>query len=135
MKIDKELVEIGLEANSKEDVLRILGNRLVKAGFVKEGYIESVLSREKNFPTGLPTVPFGVAIPHTDGDMVHVSKIAFASLKKPVKFFAMGRNDELIDVKMVFYAGIKKSDRPVGYAAKTSRTFSKSGYGCKVSRS
>ncbi|MBB5180935.1 PTS system galactitol-specific IIA component [Planomicrobium koreense] len=107
MKIDEELVAIDLEVNSKEEVLSILGNQLQEKGFVKEGFIESVLKREQSYPTGLPTEPFGVAIPHTDGDMVHVSKIAFASLKNPVKFFAMGSSDVTIEVKVVFMLALK----------------------------
>lgn len=107
MKIDEELVEIDLEADSKEEVLKALGYRLAKKGSVKEGYITSVLQREESFPTGLPTEPFGVAIPHTDGDLVNESEVAFALLKNPVKFSAMGSGDQLIDVKMVFMLALK----------------------------
>lgn len=107
MKIDEELIVIELDVNSKEEVLSILGNQLQENGFVKEGFIESVLKREQTYPTGLPTEPFGVAIPHTDGNMVHVSKIAFASLKNPVSFFAMGSSDVTIEVKIVFMLALK----------------------------
>jgi PTS system galactitol-specific IIA component len=107
MKLDKNLVMIDLEASSKEQVLEKLGNQLMENGYVKDGFVESILQREKAFPTGLPTEPFGVAIPHTDGDMVNVSKIAFASLKNPVKFFAMGRSDEMVDVKLIFMLALK----------------------------
>jgi len=110
LELDRELIKIGLEPVSKEEVLTELGNLLAEKGFVKEGFTESVLSREKSFPTGLPTIPFGVAIPHTDGDMVHESKIAFASLKEPVKFFAMGRNDELVDVRLIFMLALKSPE-------------------------
>ncbi|TWT25997.1 PTS sugar transporter subunit IIA [Planomicrobium sp. CPCC 101110] len=109
MKLDKELIVLNLEASSKEEVLEVLGNLLTEHGVVKEGFIESVLQREKEFPTGLPTEPFGVAIPHTDGDMVHDSKIAFASLKNPVKFAAMGGSAELVDVKIVFMLALNSS--------------------------
>lgn len=107
MKLDRELVIIELEADSKEEVLTLMGNQLIEKGFVKEDFVESILKREESFPTGLPTEPFGVAIPHTDGDMVKESKIAFASLKKPVKFLAMGQSEELIDIKLVFMLALK----------------------------
>lgn len=109
MKLDKELVVLNLEANSKEEVLEVLGDLLTEQGVVKEGFIESVLQREQKFPTGLPTEPYGVAIPHTDGDMVNDSKIAFASLKNPVKFAAMGGSAELVDVKIVFMLALNSS--------------------------
>lgn len=108
MKIDKELVVIDLEADSKEEVLTVLGTQLTEQGFVKEEFVESVLKREMSYPTGLPTSPFGVAIPHTDGDMVNHSKIAFASLKNPVKFTAMGQGEAQVDVKLVFMLALQK---------------------------
>lgn len=107
MEIEKELVVIDMEADSKEAALTVLGTKLIEQGFVKEGFIESVLKRETSYPTGLPTSPFGVAIPHTDGDMVNHSKIAFASLKEPVKFNAMGQGVDLVDVKLVFMLALQ----------------------------
>ena len=109
MKLDKELTVIEFEANSKEEVLMRLGQELQEQGFVKAGFVDSVLKREELYPTGLPTQPYGVAIPHTDGDMVHQSKIAFASLKNPVKFTAMGQKDVQVDVKLVFMLALKNS--------------------------
>lgn len=110
MRVEKELAIIELEANSKEEALRLLGGRLIEQGYVKEDFIESLLEREKNYPTGLPTEPFGVAIPHTDGDRVHKSTVAFASLKNPVKFLMMGTDDKLVEVKLIFMLALKSPD-------------------------
>ena len=110
MRVEKELAIIELEANSKEEALRLLGSRLIEQGYVKEDFIESLLEREKNYPTGLPTEPFGVAIPHTDGDRVHKSTVAFASLKNPVKFLMMGTDDKLVEVKLIFMLALKSPD-------------------------
>lgn len=110
MRVEKELAIIELEADSKEQVLQQLGSRLIEQGYVKEGFIESILKREETYPTGLPTEPFGVAIPHTDGDMVHRSTVAFASLKNPVKFLMMGTDDKLVDVKLIFMLALKSPD-------------------------
>lgn len=110
MRVEKELAIIELEANSKEEALRLLGSRLIEQEYVKEDFIESLLEREKNYPTGLPTEPFGVAIPHTDGDRVHKSTVAFASLKNPVKFLMMGTDDKLVDVKLIFMLALKSPD-------------------------
>ncbi|TWT05560.1 PTS sugar transporter subunit IIA [Planococcus sp. CPCC 101016] len=110
MKVAEELTIIEMEADSKEEVLDLLGNRLFEQGFVKEGFVESILKREENYPTGLPTEPVGVAIPHTDGDMVNKSTIAFANLKNPVKFLMMGTDDKWVDVKLIFMLALKSSD-------------------------
>lgn len=110
MELEKELMMIDLEADSKEQVLTVLGSQLMKSGFVKDGFIDSILKREENYPTGLPTEPFGVAIPHTDADMVNDSTIAFASLKQPVQFSMMGNNDVPVNVKLVFMLALKNPD-------------------------
>lgn len=110
MKVAEELAIIEMEADSKEQALDLLGNRLFEQGFVKEGFVESILKREKNYPTGLPTEPVGVAIPHTDGDMVNKSTIAFANLKNPVKFLMMGTDDKWVDVKLIFMLALKSPD-------------------------
>lgn len=110
MRVEKELAIIEMEATTKEEALQLLGSQLIKKGYVKEGYVESILNREKAYPTGLPTEPFGVAIPHTDGDMVHQSTVAFASLKNPVKFLMMGTDDKLVDVQLIFMLALKSPD-------------------------
>lgn len=102
MNLKERIIMVGLETDTKEEAITILGNQLYKNGYVKDNFVESVLSREKEFPTGLATSPFGVAIPHTDGDKVIEPQIAFASLKDPVKFKSMGSMDEEIDVKLIF---------------------------------
>lgn len=110
MRVEKELAIIGMETTTKEEVLQLMGNRLTTQGFVKEGFVESIFEREINYPTGLPTEPFGVAIPHTDGDMVHQSTIAFASLKSPIKFLMMGTDDKFVDVRIIFMLALKSPD-------------------------
>ncbi|MBP1948393.1 PTS sugar transporter subunit IIA [Virgibacillus litoralis] len=110
MKLDKELVMIDLDSESKEEALTLLGNQLFDKGFVKENFVESIIERERTFPTGLPTAPFGVAIPHADSDKVNEPQIAFASLKKPVKFSVMGNSDEKIDVRVIFMLALKDPD-------------------------
>src|SRR5699024_9634505 len=59
------------------------------------------------FPTGLPTSPCAVAIPHTDTDKVLESKIALAILKEPVSFSNMGDASIEVDVKIVFMLAIE----------------------------
>ncbi|MFD1449061.1 PTS sugar transporter subunit IIA [Oceanobacillus profundus] len=102
MKLKERLIMVELETDTKEEAITMLGNQLYECGYVKDDFVESVLKREKEFPTGLATSPFGVAIPHTDGDKVIESQVAFASLKEPVKFHAMGSLNEEIDVKLIF---------------------------------
>ncbi|HLR63399.1 MAG TPA: PTS sugar transporter subunit IIA [Lentibacillus sp.] len=107
MYMDKQFIFVDLEVNSREEVLTLLGDRLYKLGYVKKGFTESVIEREKHFPTGLPAAPYGIAIPHTDGDEVIQSKLVFASLKHPVQFMLMGDSEQAIQVSLVMMMALE----------------------------
>ncbi|MDC3424578.1 PTS sugar transporter subunit IIA [Aquibacillus sp. 3ASR75-11] len=107
MNIDDELIMINLEAESKERALSVLGSRLHEEGYVTDDFVKSVMEREQVYPTGLPTSPYGLAIPHTDSDKVIKPKIAFATLKEPIKFSSMSNMEEEVDVKIIFMLALK----------------------------
>ncbi len=114
MQIDPNLIFINLEVETKEEALGILGSQLHISGYVKEKFPESVLEREEKFPTGLHFVPYGVAIPHTDGDKVIQSQLAFASLKKPVPFMEMGNVYKNVEVSLIFMLALTTpKDQPI----------------------
>lgn len=110
MKIEKDLIKLGLNFSQKEEVLKFIANLLSKKKYVKDDFIVSVIERESTFPTGLPTRPYAVAIPHTDSDKVIESKVAFATLKEPVVFSSMGDSDTEVYVKMIFMLAINDSN-------------------------
>ena len=110
MQFDENLVFLNLKANSDDEVLTILAKKLVDLGYVTKQYLPAVLEREKKFPTGLPTVPFGVAIPHTDADKVKEAQVAFALLENPVKFKTMGNSNCDTEVKLVFMLALKSPE-------------------------
>ena len=47
-------VLLNCEFASSEEVIKAIGKKLFKAGFVKESFINAAIEREKNLPTGLP---------------------------------------------------------------------------------
>ena len=57
---------LGVNANDAQDAIRLLTAALVQTGHVKSEFANDVWEREKSFPTGLPTMPLSVAIPHAD---------------------------------------------------------------------
>jgi PTS system galactitol-specific IIA component len=76
--------------------------------YVKDTYVQAVLDREKEFPTGLQTTLLGCAIPHTDTIHVFRSSIAVATLTSPVIFQAMG--DPGVDIKVTLVMMLAISD-------------------------
>jgi PTS system galactitol-specific IIA component len=101
-----DLIDPSLEATSKEEAIAKLSQRLQEVGFVKNDFQEAVLEREKEFPTGLPTKDFQIAIPHTDIDHVTHSALAIAVLKEPVSFHVMGSPKDEVDAKIIFLLAI-----------------------------
>ncbi len=105
---DPDMIAVGARAADTKEAIQLLGGMMAKKGFVEELYWEDVLKREETFPTGLPTQPVAIAIPHADPDRVIHSGIAIAVFEQPVKFRIMGSNDpDTLDVPVVFMLALK----------------------------
>ncbi|PRX35595.1 transcriptional antiterminator [Orenia metallireducens] len=80
---DDELIYINLDLDSKEEIIRMLSTELLNRKLLDEGFIVSALEREKITSTAVGNE---VAIPHGKESYVLNSKIAVATLAKPVKW-------------------------------------------------
>lgn len=110
--INEELILTDLNCLTSEDVINALSERLYRAGYVKHGFAEAVIDREREFPTGLPCeIP--VAIPHCDPTNCKHSGIALGLLQKPVAFGEMGDNDRKVLVDIVFLIALNDPDQQV----------------------
>lgn len=122
--LDRELIQIGVEAEKQSDVIKILGKLMEEKEIVKPTYIQAVLDREKIYPTGLPTRGISVAIPHTDSSHVRKSAIGLAVLNQPVGFSLMGGDgSEQIDAQIVFLLAISDSKAQIELLKKLMRLF------------
>ncbi len=95
-----------LKAKSYEEIMEQLGSALIQEGYAKESYVNALIKREQEFPTGLDIGGVGVAIPHTDISHVKKEGIAIGVLKQPVSFIQMGTDDETVDVRLVFMLAV-----------------------------
>lgn len=109
----KELIVTNLQANNKEEVFEVLFNKLLENGYVKESFLEGIMTREKNFPTGLLLNGNNVAIPHTDPEHVLKPAIAVATLSKPVVFKNMANPQEDVNVNIVFMIALNAAHSQV----------------------
>ena len=96
---------------SVEQVIRQLAQPLIDEAFVVADFAEHVLAREQDFPTGLPTEPVGVAIPHTDHRHVRQNAISLGILPQPVTFADMGGEPEPVPVRVVFLLALSESNK------------------------
>jgi PTS system galactitol-specific IIA component len=120
-----ELIDPSLEAATKEDAIVMLSQRLRDQGFVNDGFAQAVLDREKEFPTGLPTKDFQIAIPHTDIEHVSHSALAIAVLKEPVKFRVMGSPKDEVEAKIIFLLAISDHNLQVKALSQLATIFQK----------
>lgn len=103
--VDEDLILLDVQAATPEDAIRVLGAKLLDKGCVCDGFINAVLEREKDFPTGLPTV-IPVALPHTDAKFCAQSALAIAVLRQPVTFHEMGDASRELPVQIVLLLAI-----------------------------
>ncbi len=101
------------EAETDEQVISLLCDRLAAKGYIDPAYGRAVLDREKTFPTGLPTVPFATAIPHAGSDHVHATGIAISILKYPVPFRSMEAPDTSLGVWVVWLLAVVDAGKQV----------------------
>jgi galactitol PTS system EIIA component len=104
--LSKDLIRLDLDVQNKEEAIRILAQDFVKAGVVKESFVEAVLEREQRSPTALPAVAYDIAIPHTVSDHVLTPAMNVAVLKHPVEFQQMGSPNITLHPQVLFMLAI-----------------------------
>ena len=106
-----------VNTKSSEELLSLLSEELVMRGYVKEGYREALLEREKNYPTGLAfNGSFSIAIPHTNIDFTKKEVMVVAkTINYSIPFQRMDNPAEEVKVETVFLFAIKESKRYIQF--------------------
>lgn len=104
----EKLINFDVDVNNYEEAIRYNSNILVEQGFVKEGYAEMVIDREKEFSTGLISTGRGIAIPHTNPTLVNKQAVCVLIPKKPIDFIMMGTTDQIVKADVIFPLVIKQ---------------------------
>ncbi|MDO4313238.1 MAG: PTS sugar transporter subunit IIA [Eubacteriales bacterium] len=105
--LDEGLIFMDVEAPDSETLLHSLSDELHSRGYVKQGYGDAVIRRERIYPTGLPTNIMKVAVPHAiERDYVLEPRVLVATLKNPVAFKEMGDGERDVMVDIVFLLAV-----------------------------
>ena len=123
--LDESIILLDIEGETKEEVLKIMADQLVRKGLVKKSFVHAVIQRENQFATGLPTAGVSVAIPHTDKEHVKGKAMSIAVLKKPVDFGVMGEDHQTVPVKIVFMLVMDEADSQLILLQKLTKIFGK----------
>lgn len=92
-----------------QQALTFLAEQLFSKGYVSKTYIQAVLDREKEFPTGLAFEDYGIAIPHADTEFVKNTKIAVLTLEEPVDFIQMTTSDKKVKVQLIIMLALNEA--------------------------
>lgn len=105
-----EIIGFILDGLNTDDTLIQISHELSLRGIVCDGYGSKVLERERDYPTGLPTNPVCVAIPHSDKIYAYRSAIGVARVINPVKFRNMGSPNEELLVELIFLLAVPQDE-------------------------
>ena len=84
-----ELVFFDWECATPGEVFAQLESELAPRGYIADGWLDAVRTREDAYPTGLAMPAVNIAIPHTDPGFVAKPYIAVVKPAAPVIFNAM----------------------------------------------
>lgn len=120
---DARIAMFHKDADDQASALKMLAESLIRSGVAKDTFYEGIITREKNFPTGLTLNKMCVAIPHTDPEHVNRTQVGFISLNKPVEFIEMGTDDKKIEVTMMFMLCLKEAHQQLDMLMKLMDVF------------
>ena len=98
---DVDLIFLHPPVSNKDELIRLMANRLEEKGDVTSRYLESIYDREKATTT---SIGHGIAIPHGNMMEVNESRIGVAILKEPMEWAG-----DLVD--MVFLLAVKMTSQ------------------------
>lgn len=130
---DKDLIFLKENFSNREDLLRFLAEKLLERGLVKDSFVDAVLKREEEHPTGIYLGEVNVAIPHTDIEYTNFSSVAVMTLLNPVIFRRMDDPNSEIQVYIVFMLAIKDPNEYVNFLGTLASKFSNSDFIKRIS--
>ena len=117
-------IYLGVDGNNFFEVLNNVSKELNNKKYINDGYIESVIEREKIFPTGLEFPKYCIAIPHTDSKYIKKDAIAIVKPKQSVIFRDMATNSKDLEVNIFLLLLISKNENQVKVLSSVIKNFS-----------
>src|SRR5690625_5588463 len=103
---NKDLI-LKSDAKTQEEVFNEVGSFLLDKGLVNDEFIDAIIDREHNYPTGLDLSPVAeglpnVAIPHTETEFCKTKAVVFVKLTHEVLFYNMIASEQELKVNYLF---------------------------------
>lgn len=113
----EDILVVDGTADSWEQAIHLAGGTLYENGFVKEGFEQACIDREKTYPTGL-LMDTSIAIPHTDDQFVIKAGVCILRLKEPVDFYRMDAPDDIVSTRLVFNLALPRGSQQISILQK-----------------
>ncbi|MGQ7395354.1 PTS sugar transporter subunit IIA [Streptococcus suis] len=121
--LQADLIRLDCNVSEHTDLFQLIGKELKEKGYVTDQYLEALLGREREFPTGLKTRYVNIAIPHTDPHVIERPFIYVVKNSQPINMLQMGDNSEMT-CQYFLFLGIKDPKGQVGLLAALMDIFS-----------
>ncbi|MTD40447.1 PTS sugar transporter subunit IIA [Erwinia sp. CPCC 100877] len=125
--IQPTLIDLQVSVQNEEELFEVIAKRLYEQGYVNDGYLAGIKARERVFPTGLITEYLNLALPHSDVEYIERPFIYIVRTIHPIRVRQMGDNQEM-EVRDVFFLGIKEPARQVGLLQELMILFQKAAF-------
>ena len=104
--IEKDLI-FKVDFVSLDQAFKCLSKIFLERGLVKQGYLEALMEREKNYPTGIDLTAVSqefpnIAIPHTESMYCNATKVIVIKLERDIVSKDMMNPDKDLNVKYLF---------------------------------
>ena len=113
-----KLIENGdyeiINCQDQKSFFEKINEELMDKDCVMPTFYEAIVKREEEFPTGLKTSTYNVALNHVDSQYVKTNALYIYKLEKPIEYHQMDDPNNLLPVDMVFVLLIKDHDLQVG---------------------
>ena len=120
--LDDNIIFLNQEFASREEMFKFISNELLKNNYVTEQYLEKVIQRENNHPTGFKLKTLNVAMPHVDCEFVRKNGMFIVTSKKGI-IFKNAETDEDLFINIVFGLLLKESDTHLTFLMKLASSF------------
>ncbi|MFR0585908.1 PTS sugar transporter subunit IIA [Lactobacillus porci] len=113
-----------VQATDRTEMFTKVYQQLFEQGLVANGFLEEVIQREEDYPTGLDSRNLGAGLPnlafsHTEGCFVKKQRIVPIRLLEPIVFKSMVNPEQELPVGFCFMLLDQKADGQAELLAKT----------------
>ena len=106
-----ELVFFDTTATTGTELFSQLQEKLAPLGYLEDSWLQAIITRENNYPTGLELDNISVAIPHVEPENIAKPYIAVIKPEKPVAFEPMAAMvDHPVQAQLIINLGLKAHD-------------------------